>query len=125
MVESAYPVQSKLQGMISLEDVYNCDETGLLCELELSKTQPTGLISCVKSKKRVTLLLLINPTGTKKKVKVLDFSSTNLVPMEFIELSVNQRLDYDDENNIPRIIIILTGELDSSLVVIAQDVIQC
>nr|CAG8485453.1 931_t:CDS:2 [Entrophospora candida] len=52
MVGSAYPVQSKLQGMISLEDVYNCDETGLLCEFELSKTPPTGLISCVKSKKR-------------------------------------------------------------------------
>ncbi|CAJ0754538.1 12623_t:CDS:2, partial [Entrophospora sp. SA101] len=40
--------QSKLQGMISLEDVYNC----LLCELELSKTPSTGLISCVKSKKK-------------------------------------------------------------------------
>ncbi|CAJ0758435.1 18364_t:CDS:2 [Entrophospora sp. SA101] len=45
------------------------------------------------------------------KVKVLDSSSTNLVSMEFIELSVNQRPDYDDENNIPKIIIFLLENL--------------
>lgn len=45
----------------------------------------------------------------KMKVKVLN-SSSNLVPMESTELSVNQRPDYDT--------IILTGELNPSLVII-------
>ncbi|GBC15082.2 CENP-B homolog protein 2-like [Rhizophagus irregularis DAOM 181602=DAOM 197198] len=50
-----------------LNDVFNCDETGLYWDLEPSKTLAQGPLSGTKkSKKRVTLLLTCNATGTEK-----------------------------------------------------------
>ncbi|EXX53862.1 hypothetical protein RirG_239940 [Rhizophagus irregularis DAOM 197198w] len=50
-----------------LNDVFNCDETGLYWDLEPSKTLAQGPLSGKKkSKKRVTLLLTCNATCTEK-----------------------------------------------------------
>ncbi|GBC33314.2 tigger transposable element-derived protein 6-like [Rhizophagus irregularis DAOM 181602=DAOM 197198] len=50
-----------------LNNVFNCDETGLYWDLEPSKTLAQGPLSGKKkSKKRVTLLLTCNATGTEK-----------------------------------------------------------
>ncbi|GES96528.1 tigger transposable element-derived protein 6-like [Rhizophagus clarus] len=50
-----------------LNDVFNCDETGLYWDLEPSKTLAQGpLAGKKKSKKRVTLLFTCNATGTEK-----------------------------------------------------------
>ncbi|GET51782.1 CENP-B homolog protein 2-like [Rhizophagus irregularis DAOM 181602=DAOM 197198] len=50
-----------------LNDVFNCDETGLYWDFEPSKTLAQGPLSeKKKSKKRVTLLLTCNATGTEK-----------------------------------------------------------
>ncbi|GES96765.1 jerky protein homolog-like [Rhizophagus clarus] len=58
--------KEKLQELINnfdLENVFNCDETGLYWELEPSETLSIGLLSEIKkSKNRVTLLLIFNAT---------------------------------------------------------------
>ncbi|GBB96268.1 hypothetical protein RclHR1_02710027 [Rhizophagus clarus] len=62
--------REKLQELINnfdLENVFNCDKTGLYWKLEPSKTLFTGPLSGIKkSKNRVTFLLTFNATGSIK-----------------------------------------------------------
>ncbi|GES81535.1 tigger transposable element-derived protein 6-like [Rhizophagus clarus] len=62
--------REKLQELINnfdLENVFNCDETGLYWELKPSKTLSIGPFSRIKkSKNRITLLLTFNATGSVK-----------------------------------------------------------
>ena len=50
-----------------LEDIFNCDETGLFWNMEPSRGLSTGPISGIKqNKERVTVLLTCNSVGTEK-----------------------------------------------------------
>ena len=65
-------MRSILQNLLKeyrLEDIFNCDETGLFWKMDPSRGLSTGPISGVKqSKDRVTILLTCNATGTDKLV---------------------------------------------------------
>ena len=50
-----------------LEDIFNCDETGLFWKMEPNRGLSTGPIRGIKQDKdRVTILLTCNSTGTEK-----------------------------------------------------------
>jgi hypothetical protein len=69
-IEQLPEMRSTLQNLLKeyqLEDIFNCDETGLFWKMEPSRGLSTGPISGTKqSKDRVTVLLTCNATGTDK-----------------------------------------------------------
>jgi len=93
-LENLPQYRNDLQDLISawnLDDVYNCDETGLYWKLEPSKTLSRRPISGTKKPKDcITVLLTCNATGTSK-----------LTPL-FIHKYKNSRcLQNIDKNNLP------------------------
>ncbi|CAB4474262.1 unnamed protein product [Rhizophagus irregularis] len=80
-LETLNEERQKLREIIKdydLNDVFNCDETGLYWDLEPSKTLARGPLSGKKkSKKRVTILLTCNATGTEKLTPFFIHTSKN------------------------------------------------
>ncbi|GBB93980.1 hypothetical protein RclHR1_02270004 [Rhizophagus clarus] len=89
--------KEKLQELINnfdLENVFNCDETGLYWELEPSETLSIGLLSEIKkSKNRVTLLLIFNATGSIKLFAL--FIHKYQIPRDLIDINKSKlSIDY-------------------------------
>lgn len=60
------------------ENIYNLDETGLLYELQAAKTMATGPVKGTKeSKKRITIVLCCNATGSDKRKPLVIAQSKN------------------------------------------------
>ncbi|CAB4424685.1 unnamed protein product [Rhizophagus irregularis] len=80
-LETLNEERQKLRKIIKdydLNDVFNCDETGLYWDLEPSKTLARSPLSGKKkSKKRVTILLTCNATGTEKLTPFFIYTSKN------------------------------------------------
>ncbi|CAB4437326.1 unnamed protein product [Rhizophagus irregularis] len=80
-LETLNEERQKLRKIIKdydLNDGFNCDETGLYWDLEPSKTLARGPLSGKKkSKKRVTILLTYNVTGTEKLTPFFIYTSKN------------------------------------------------
>ena len=69
-IEQLPEMRSTLQNLLKeyqLEDIFNCDETGLFWKMKPIRTISNGPVAGTKqSKDRVTILFTCNSTGTEK-----------------------------------------------------------
>src|SRR5918911_1022501 len=90
-IEQLPEMRSTLQNLLKeyqLEDIFNCDETGLFWKMEPSRGLSTGPISGTKqSKDRVTVLLTCNATGTDKLIPLFIDNAPTHNLMENLQLT--------------------------------------